>query len=290
MASQVLDLLFCDVPGDLMGKLEVYTFGSAAGHLNNPSWSTTSTSTTNGTMSGRPTTTRMIRHIEHYVNSLDPVTRWGILYNVCDVLDNRFAGSIFIRMGASGHMLNQHYLGPMFPIAHQTKKTPQKHKSTNSPTSTTTNDREATDFLSTKVTLDANTITSRNSLQKSNLVFLRRESSNLSSTSPTTTTIHNANHILDTVKRHLPYNPRTTLEFGDKKRIPMYKLSEEEVEAQRQEEDDKDDALAIIGNESVKKWGGKGEEAAVDGDEVRGKSVRELSRLWRYFGGRVPEE
>lgn len=46
------------------------------------------------------------------------VPRWGVLYNVMQILDNRFTGRVFVRMGATGHMFNQHYFDAMFPLDH----------------------------------------------------------------------------------------------------------------------------------------------------------------------------
>jgi len=34
--SQVLDRMHCDMPVEMMNKMEIYTFGSAAHHLSNP--------------------------------------------------------------------------------------------------------------------------------------------------------------------------------------------------------------------------------------------------------------
>ncbi|WEW59402.1 hypothetical protein PRK78_004874 [Emydomyces testavorans] len=106
--SMVLDLLFTDLPAENMAKLEVYTFGSAASHFNNPLRAIDPDS--------KSPRTGVIRYIEHYVNGDDPVPRWGILYNVRRMLKNRFAGKVFIRMNTSGHMFNQHYLDFMFPL------------------------------------------------------------------------------------------------------------------------------------------------------------------------------
>lgn len=39
-----------------------------------------------------------------------------MLHNTRNVLDNRYSGSVFVRAGATGHMLIQHYLDVMFPI------------------------------------------------------------------------------------------------------------------------------------------------------------------------------
>jgi len=37
MLSQVIDRMLCDMPIDMMSKMEIYTFGSAARHMSNPS-------------------------------------------------------------------------------------------------------------------------------------------------------------------------------------------------------------------------------------------------------------
>ena len=58
-------------------------------------------------------TNKVIRYIEHYANSGDFVSRFGVL-NFARV-ENRFVGRIFERP-ASGHLLNQHYLRHMFPL------------------------------------------------------------------------------------------------------------------------------------------------------------------------------
>lgn len=267
MLSQALDLLFCDVPGNLMSKMEVYTFGSAAGHLNNPTWGSTTdikAGRDDGNQRGKPTPGRMIRHIEHYVNSLDMVTRWGILYNVCDVLDNRFAGSIFIRMGATGHMLNQHYLGPMFPKAHQEagrgKDTETKSKSASSPTDCLIEDA-IDSFFDQIVTVDVATGQSRDQLANDHLAFLRRESSGLS------------------------FNSRTSLEFGNKKRVRLGQIGNAELT------DGVGSPLSFVGKGGMAKWGEDGPAEGFDkGHEDYGKSVKELSWLWRYLGGGQPNE
>ncbi|EEP77753.1 predicted protein [Uncinocarpus reesii 1704] len=108
IVSMVLDLLFTDLPAENMAKLEVYTFGSAASYFNNPLRAI-------DPRSSAPRT-GVIPYIEHYVNGEDLVPRWGILYNVRTILENKFAGKIFIRTNITGHMLNQHYLDCMFPV------------------------------------------------------------------------------------------------------------------------------------------------------------------------------
>ena len=44
------------------------------------------------------------------------VPSWGVMYSVQKLLDRRYSGKVFVRKGASGHMFNQHYLDPMFPL------------------------------------------------------------------------------------------------------------------------------------------------------------------------------
>ncbi|MCJ1399605.1 hypothetical protein MMC11_002807 [Xylographa trunciseda] len=105
IASLVLDSLYADLPCAIMSKLEVYTFGSAASHFNDPH------------LVQPPATPKYcVPHIEHYINELDLVPRWGVLYNVCQVLDNRYCGNVFVRIGATGPLFNQHYMDPMFPL------------------------------------------------------------------------------------------------------------------------------------------------------------------------------
>ncbi|PGH13713.1 hypothetical protein AJ80_06218 [Polytolypa hystricis UAMH7299] len=109
ITSMVLDLLFADLPIENVSKLEVYTFGSAASHFNNPLISLDPASPI--------PSANVIKHIEHYVNSDDIVPRWGILYNIRPTVESRFSGRIFVRKNATGHMFNQHYLNNMFPVS-----------------------------------------------------------------------------------------------------------------------------------------------------------------------------
>ena len=103
-ASLVLDWLYATISTKSIAKIEVYTFGNAANHWNLPVHA-----------DGRP----CIKHIEHYVNSKDWVSRFGVLSvrgRDRDSSGNRFAGKLFLRSG-SGHLLNQHYLNNMFPTS-----------------------------------------------------------------------------------------------------------------------------------------------------------------------------
>ena len=107
--SMALDYLYADVPRDLFNKLEVYTFGSAAKHFNNPPLAAHDVQGS-----------RSIGHIEHYANEKDLVARWGPLYNIDHEPSNRYSGRVFVRQGGSGHMFVEHYLSVMFPLPDNT--------------------------------------------------------------------------------------------------------------------------------------------------------------------------
>jgi hypothetical protein len=150
--GMIIDWLLQEVPQDLLAKLEVYTFGNAANHFNNPhqhmlsehaalsnpdSVYTTQTSTqvhyheaipgidsvpqpnTKKTSYQRSLAGKTIRHIEHYANTSDFVARWGVLNYLRNAYliptAPRYMGRVFERVGR-GHQFNQHYLDNMFPL------------------------------------------------------------------------------------------------------------------------------------------------------------------------------
>jgi hypothetical protein len=115
--SQILDWLLGDLPEDLIAKLEIYTFGNAANHFNNPvKVVTRSTVAPPPPITPNPAPARILKHIEHYANSGDPISMFGVLNFIYSrAHDNRFVGKLFERKG-SGHMLNQHYLDYMFTL------------------------------------------------------------------------------------------------------------------------------------------------------------------------------
>lgn len=131
--SLVLDMLYADLADEVVGRLEVFTFGCAANHFNNPP---------NTYNPGTPTATRCptIKHLEHYANEYDFVARFGVLAYRPDTSatrsvtagrdsfltwgsakrtatvgtggadgENQFAGKIFLRKGGSGHQFVGHY-------------------------------------------------------------------------------------------------------------------------------------------------------------------------------------
>ncbi|KAH7060836.1 hypothetical protein B0J12DRAFT_708539 [Macrophomina phaseolina] len=112
--SLMIDWLLAELPEDTLRKLEVFTFGNAANHFNNPHKSVAEMKEDErGEGSGAGGSEKAIRYIEHYANDEDMVARWGVLHFTR--VPNRFMGRIFTRK-ATGHLLNQHYLNYMFPL------------------------------------------------------------------------------------------------------------------------------------------------------------------------------
>ena len=145
-----LDWLYADLPSSSLCRLEVYTFGNAANHFNNPSRSSQSVGdwqddSTEGSVNANinnqsflakstkaflssPVTgrqeynERVVPHIEHYANSGDYISQIGVLEftKSSKHRDHRFLGRVFEQMSVRGHQFNQHYMDTMFPIDHHT--------------------------------------------------------------------------------------------------------------------------------------------------------------------------
>jgi hypothetical protein len=108
--SSILDWLLADISTDVMSRLEIFTFGNAARHFNNPLLAHPPTKGGRGE--------RVIKHIEHYANTEDLVANIGVLKFTSPQAQpyadgNAFAGHVFKRKG-TGHLLNMHYLDTMF--------------------------------------------------------------------------------------------------------------------------------------------------------------------------------
>jgi hypothetical protein len=305
MVSQVLDELFIDLPSESIAKLEVYTFGNAASHFNNPlrkpvnstgayssilgpsdsesqpvtgsDDATTASPTTmvspmtplplsqkamfgasrfadptappgSRTQSRNLTISpylpkRVIPHIEHYCNSEDMVTRWGTLYSVKNVLGNRFCGHVFIYEGASGHMLNQHYLANMFPI----------HRP-----ATNGWDSEDIPFLDRVVEVDSATVSKRDVNAAKQLTVLRQDSLPLDA-------VYSQTSISASRSRISSNTDFEGVELGEGDELREQDLAG--AEGSR---------ITVARTRSPEKVQG------------RGKKVRDLSRLWRYMGGESP--
>ncbi|KAK4694602.1 hypothetical protein P7C71_g3005, partial [Lecanoromycetidae sp. Uapishka_2] len=235
--SLVLDQLFAELPTSCMSKLEIYTFGCAASHFSNPLVSlTTETDSSVSPTSGPavhfdlpPQPKHVISHIEHYANEYDMVARWGVLHCTQDILNNRYAGSVFVRMGSSGHLFNQHYMDAMFPLPND-----------NAPLLPRI-------FLDGLVKVDEKLAMKREDVAIGNVGVMRRESG---------------------------------LEFGDGQVIQdglpmMHNPHSGSSGSHRTSEN----PVMTFARTST---------GRLLAEEAQGKTVRELSRLWRYQGGRSP--
>lgn len=114
----ILDWLFAEVSRHALHRLEVYSFGNAANHFNNPDYHSTNVAPEEGeVVPDKAHRDKVIRHIEHYANAGDFVAQFGVLNYTR--INNRFMGRLFLSPH-SGHLLNQHYLHQMFPLgSHQ---------------------------------------------------------------------------------------------------------------------------------------------------------------------------
>lgn len=138
----VLDWLYATVDRDLLGRVEVYTFGSAANHFCNPPGCFG--------VDGQEKR-RVVKHIEHYANMGDYVALFGILHfrplptmrrrfgasrkndggyengalvsptmTAREMVENTYVGRLFVRKG-SGHQMNGNYLDNFFTLDGESK-------------------------------------------------------------------------------------------------------------------------------------------------------------------------
>ena len=335
MVSQILDELFMDLPSELIAKLEVYTFGNAASHFNNPlrravnstgeyaatlspseptslaasiseipaadsptamvspmtplpsSSQRAAYSAAHRSINATPSTGsslaqsrnftispylphRVIPHIEHYCNSEDMVTRWGVLYSVKNVLGNRFCGHVFIHEGASGHMLNQHYLAKMFPIDDDL---PAAAAAVTAATRRSV-DSEVASFLDSIVEVDSATVAKRDGDAEARLKVSRQNSLPLDAS--------------------YCYSQFHTSSISEKR--DRWISSQPGFEGLRTGEGAELKELDLAGAEGsritvARARGAEAEEGGGGGvEQSRGslRRVRDLSRLWRYMGGECP--
>jgi hypothetical protein len=203
---------------------------------------------------------RVIAHIEHYCNSQDMVTRWGALFSAKSILQNRFCGHIFINEGASGHMLNQHYLSDMFPLHH--RRAGAGHKEGTSSESK----HHGMPFLDRIVNLDTATVTQRDSEAVHQLAVMRHDSkTEWEDHSHQAHEVHVGDvHHIQSKAEH----DEMTLKLGEGTRLTSADLSG--AEGSR---------ISIIKRHEK-------EEVML----YKGKTVRQLSRLWRYLDGGDPDK
>lgn len=163
------------------------------------------------------------------------VSRWGALHSTTKVLNNRYSGTVFVRLGATGHMFNQHYLSVMFPLSSRSWEIGGSgvngFQKLNGP---------ASSFLDTVVDVDEELASKR---EDTAVGILRRDSM---------FEVGNGNEYIG-AERMLKIN-------GSKKGDVLPEV--------------------LVDN------------ALMDGmcREAEGRSVRELSRLWLYLGGRSPKD
>ncbi|CAD6455951.1 f2bb4969-fd20-4266-9d11-c98415a445f8 [Sclerotinia trifoliorum] len=138
-ASIMIDRLLAEIPQDLVRKLEVYTFGNAANHFNNPhlrreyqgralanpALPAADLNKPADPLTNQERNGKSISHIEHYAHTYEIVSRIGILHfannHNNDALAPRFMGRIF-EVKARGHMFVQHYLDTMFPLTRRRRR------------------------------------------------------------------------------------------------------------------------------------------------------------------------
>ena len=200
---------------------------------------------------------RVVAHIEHYCNSGDMVTRWGALFSAKSILQNRFCGHIFINEGVTGHMLNQHYLSDMFPIHH--KKAGAGHTEGTSSEAK----HHGVPFLDRVVKLDTATVTQRGSKAVHQLAVMRQESA------------PGHDHIAHAAPVSEVHQTQSKAEHGD-----IYLKLGEGTELTSKD---------LSGAEGSRMSVVKTHDPKDEYKKYQGKTVRQLSRLWRYVEGADPD-
>jgi hypothetical protein len=112
--GMIMDWLFAEIPRHQLRRLEIYTFGCAANHFNNPDYRRAprkGLQAENEDKDDDGAVGKVIEHVEHYANLGDFVSQIGVL-NYTRIA-NRYMGRLFLSPN-SGHLLNQHYLHSMF--------------------------------------------------------------------------------------------------------------------------------------------------------------------------------
>ncbi|KAK5809415.1 hypothetical protein F5H01DRAFT_395035, partial [Linnemannia elongata] len=92
IASLAVDRLLASVNHHILGKLELYTFGSAANHMHGAG---------------------VLGKIEHFANQRDFFAQIGVLaYR--SMRRDQYSGHVYVDWDATGHLLNTHYLHTTF--------------------------------------------------------------------------------------------------------------------------------------------------------------------------------
>ena len=158
------------------------------------------------------------------------VPRWGVLYSVYKIISRHYSGQVFVRLGASGHFFNQHYLSAMFPLDAQA----------------------ASDFLDQEVQAETDLAHKREAMARRQTTHMRSRS-----------TVKSDASSLEGL-RSLWFR-RWGIEFGDGDcvKMPIGRLGPGEI-------------AFLTGH--------------AEAEAAKGKTIRELSRLWKYVNGGVPED
>ncbi|MCJ1310765.1 hypothetical protein MMC25_004432 [Agyrium rufum] len=265
---------------------------------------------------GRPQ--RCIQYIEHYVNEYDMVSRWGVLHCVKAVLNNTYSGKIFVRTGASGHLFVQHYLGVMFPLKNTVKNVigsdgdEAEDGGGGGGDEALERQEEGKEFLDEVVDVDASTAMERETESFMTLSGSlssvghggwrdQGRSEDVRSRGATTSRVSQFRSFLSGFlsgwtnlpkpapapdSRENGDGPNQTIEFGNGAEIPIAQVEAKEKAALAR--------LAGLRNASAA--------ASLDAQlpfnfamvreagAAKEKTVRELSRLWRYMDGQKPHD
>ncbi len=281
--SLALDQLHATLPVDVLSKLEIYTFGSAASYLSNPCLRIVDTTNGTGARSlnyTRPDGSiaspvkatlaslghriedheRVIPHIEHYALSSDIFARCGVLHNTRNVLDNSFCGRVFVlddaRMSDGSRDANNskaHGGGGGFLMN-------EHYLDLLFPLPSTRYAGDA-DALDLVVSVDVSTAEKREFTAQG--VSLPQKSLYSSYRDPNHTPRH-SNDGMRSVSGGSGTGEANSPEISPRSR----KRASWEL-------------AAGMGNDCIRK-------ARVNARECEGKTIRELSRLWRYVGGVRP--
>ncbi|TAQ87807.1 hypothetical protein B7494_g3873 [Chlorociboria aeruginascens] len=255
--SCTLDRLHANLPPSYIDKIEIYTFGSAASHLNNPQLDNVAERIAKkdgiAPLNRMEDCERVIPHIEHYALQYDLLACNGILHHTRSVLDTRFCGRVFVLSPPSTHqgfLFSTHYLSLLFPDRTRTSYASK----TRVPGTKTTLEIELLDEV---IDVDIETAEKREFTAQRMSIPLKRLS-------------------LPSQRQYSPL-PVVNDEVSEK----GFKTIKVSKESRASWNGLGTGMISGIGVDGVS----KAREAA---REAQGKTLRQVSRLWRYAGGGRP--
>ena len=209
--------------------------------------------------------------IEHYCNEFDMVPRWGVLTNVQFQPQHRYAGSVFIHRQTSGHLFNRHYLDTMFPM-----------------------DQKAQHFLDQVVDVDIRTAKARAGALASSVAMAPDTESEARSwmlydsitelLSPSNIFARILAVVLYIHLRLAALSRMSTPSFGQttkvlKEGVGLLAADEKDINVGNMRDGDRIERVkALVG--TVEKL-----DTDIAIEQGNGKTVRQLSKLWRYMYG-----